>query len=679
MGYDRHDPLTSIAMIRSSKHQLSSLSSTSIGDLRSIRIVSVASALIFLGFFIASQAVHPQSYDPLWLRLAFAGGCLAVLAASYLKRQARPNLLPFLYGLMAFACLWSIWIAYRNDFAIDRLIAVVLLCLACGTSFLRTRPQVMFLITMGTAISIAGLASEQGQSQGLLILAHLFTFVIFVFFMAMYRDGHISRLERLSMVARRTHSAVMLLSEKGQPEWMNDGAETLLGGWAEALREKSTENLSPEEAERLRTFQGLLAQGAPFRQEVNLQGREGGSRWVDLDVSPISLASPGRRTRGYVVIGREITAQKAAEQELRRSEIRYRRLVENSPMPIIALRGVKIFYANRAAAWLLRVAAPSLLTGLRLPDYVVSEDRRSAETWLAEEGREEGGSREFAMNRLDGKGRIDVQVQAITVVFAGQEVLQLVLTDLTERKQVERAKDDFVSTVNHELRTPLTSLRGSLGLLDAGIFEQGGDRARMLVDLALRNTERLTILINDLLDMQKIEAGKADFHMEVIELSELVRSAIENNRLFADRFDISFRFSRTVPGAYVRADPNRIGQVLSNLLSNAAKFSPDGGVVDIFVDRMNEELRVTVVDRGPGVPESFEGELFDKFSRSEDSELRQVAGTGLGLAISRAIVVKHGGSIALDREYKEGAAFYFTLPELGSTASSRKGASTLSA
>jgi PAS domain S-box-containing protein len=661
------------------KH-LNPLVAPSARDLGALRILAVAGALVIVAFHIANRVGTPGSYDPLAVRMVLAASLLVALALSYTVASFRRHFATFLLLVGLLYCLWMVVLTYRNEFGREWMLSTLVLVIGCLLTFPRVRHQLAFSVTVVTFLTAAYAVAEPQAVNQALAAARLLFFAAFVIFSSWLRDRQINRLERLSMVARQTHAAVLLLDPSGRPEWSNGEARELMGHWAEALEDKKgTGPLGEEEAERLRVFRGRLALAQPFRQEVRLTNKEGQGRWVDLDVTPITR--PGsKQVTGHVVVGRDVTDQKEAEKELRRSEGRYRRLVERSPMPIIALQGERILYANRAAARLLRVAAPSLLSGRNLLTQVSKEDRRETQRWLERVRLEEGGSsRELALDRLDGGGQVEVLVQASSVVFAGQEVLQLVLSDLTERKQVERAKDDFVSTVNHELRTPLTSLRGSLGLLDAGLFEQGGEKARMLVDLALRNTERLTLLINDLLDMQKIEAGKADFRMEIVDLTEQVRAAVESNQLFADRFDITFRLVREAPGGLVYADPNRLSQVLSNLLSNAAKFSPNGSSVDVFVDRAEGGFRVTVVDQGPGIPASFRDQLFRKFSRSEPARANQIPGTGLGLAISRAIIEQHGGLIDLDHDYQDGAAFYFVLPETDLLPRTSSGVSVTSA
>lgn len=237
-----------------------------------------------------------------------------------------------------------------------------------------------------------------------------------------------------------------------------------------------------------------------------------------------------------------------------------------------------------------------------------------------------------------------------------------VASDITERKRVERMKDEFISTVSHELRTPLTSICGSLGLLQGGVGGELNPKAEELVAIANSNSERLTLLINDILDMEKIEAGKMDFELRPLQIMPAVERALREIKAYGRQFGVGFSL---VPGdgaLMVNVDPDRLAQVLSNLLSNAAKFSPRGGEVTVEVEGLAESVRVSVTDRGAGIPQEFRDRVFEKFSQADGSNTRQMGGTGLGLNICKAIVTQMGGRIDFRSQVGEGSTFYFDLP-----------------
>lgn len=231
--------------------------------------------------------------------------------------------------------------------------------------------------------------------------------------------------------------------------------------------------------------------------------------------------------------------------------------------------------------------------------------------------------------------------------------------DVTDQREARQVKEDFVSVVSHELRTPLTSIRGCLSLIGAGVAQA---QAAELLAIANNNCERLMDLVDDLLDARRIAAGHFVVNPAACDLTQVVRDAVEHNRGLCERFGV--QFDVRMPGASVpvRADRVRIQQVITNFLSNAAKFSPSGGAVRVGVEADEREVSVTVTDAGPGVPEAFHMHVFRPFAQADASAKRAVGGTGLGLSICKAIVESHGGSIGFDSPSGLGATFWFRLP-----------------
>lgn len=238
-----------------------------------------------------------------------------------------------------------------------------------------------------------------------------------------------------------------------------------------------------------------------------------------------------------------------------------------------------------------------------------------------------------------------------------------VVRDVDERKRVDQMREEFIS-VNHELRTPLTSIRGALGLLAGGMAGELPPQAKSLLDIAASNSERLVRLINDILDIEKVESGTLGFRMESMDLGSALGQALEVNAVYARYYDVALRLVRSEPGVFVLGDPDRIQQVLANLLSNAAKFSPRGGTVEVELARAGERVRVSVSDHGPGIPGEFRTRVFERFAQADASVARQERGTGLGLSISKAIVERHGGRIWFESEPGVRTTFSFDLPVL---------------
>ena len=232
--------------------------------------------------------------------------------------------------------------------------------------------------------------------------------------------------------------------------------------------------------------------------------------------------------------------------------------------------------------------------------------------------------------------------------------------DLSERREVDKLKKEFISTVSHELRTPLTSIRGSLRLLAGGAFGELSREAVEMVLVADRNTVRLLELINDILDLEKLDSGRIEMHFAAQPLSAVFERALESVMTFAAQQQISLRLQPTT--ATVLGDGDRLVQVLVNLLSNAIKFSPAGSAVIISATAQHGEVEVRVQDHGRGIPAAFLGKVFEPFRQVEASDDRQKGGTGLGLTICRNIIEQHHGTIGVDSEEGRGSTFWFRLP-----------------
>lgn len=239
-----------------------------------------------------------------------------------------------------------------------------------------------------------------------------------------------------------------------------------------------------------------------------------------------------------------------------------------------------------------------------------------------------------------------------------------VIHDVTELKKTEKLKNEFVSIVSHELRTPLTSIRGSLGLLVSGVMGQFAEKANKLLEIANNNCERLLLLINDILDIEKIEAGKMDFHLKVHSLQEIINESIHANQMYAEKYGVTIEchLVESEPDVSVEVDSGRLMQVLNNLLSNACKFSPKGEKIEVRLERKQALVRVSVSDHGPGIPEEFQYRIFQKFSQADSSDTRGKGGTGLGLNISKMIIEKMNGDLDFSSQVNSGTTFYFDLP-----------------
>lgn len=240
---------------------------------------------------------------------------------------------------------------------------------------------------------------------------------------------------------------------------------------------------------------------------------------------------------------------------------------------------------------------------------------------------------------------------------------------LNQRSELDTLKDEFISTVSHELRTPLTSIRGALGLLSSGVIGDVDAKAQNLLRIAVTNTDRLIRLINDILDLERMESGRAPLQIRRCSLRELAQQAIETMTAMADANSVHLELapspyhpSNSSEELYFDGDSDRILQVLTNLLSNAIKFSPSASTVRVHTEATSDSILFKVTDEGRGIPSEKLDAIFDRFQQVEPSDYRQKGGTGLGLAICRSIVQQHSGSIWAQRNLGPGTTLYVMLP-----------------
>ncbi len=235
------------------------------------------------------------------------------------------------------------------------------------------------------------------------------------------------------------------------------------------------------------------------------------------------------------------------------------------------------------------------------------------------------------------------------------------LMDLTERKRVEQMKNDFVSTVSHELRTPLTSISGALGLIVGGALGSAPPTMQQMLEIAYRNSLRLGHLINDLLDMEKIAAGKMSFELREHSLGDLLEESLASNQALCEQHGVCCTLEHPTD-VLVWVDGLRLQQVLGNFLSNAVKFTPEGGEIRLHSSLHGTKVRISVTDQGPGIPEAFRSRVFEKFAQADASDSRQKSGTGLGLAITKELIERMGGTVGFDCVPGQGTTFWCELP-----------------
>ncbi|MDM9583238.1 ATP-binding protein [Nostoc sp. GT001] len=270
-----------------------------------------------------------------------------------------------------------------------------------------------------------------------------------------------------------------------------------------------------------------------------------------------------------------------------------------------------------------------------------------------------GERREIYGRRKDGT-EFPAEASISKIEMAEEIFYTVILRDITERKLIERMKDEFVSVVSHELRTPLTSIHGSLGMLASGLLPTDSEQGKRLLQIATDSSERLVRLINDILDIERIESGKAKMEPEICNIVDLITQAVNVMQPLADKAGV--KVSVSAQSGQVLADCDRIVQTLTNLLSNAIKFSSVGSTVWLEAQQQGNEVLLTVKDTGRGIPTEKLESIFERFQQVDSSDSRNHDGTGLGLAICKSIMQQHGGRIWAESTLGKGSTFYIALP-----------------
>jgi PAS domain S-box-containing protein len=473
--------------------------------------------------------------------------------------------------------------------------------------------------------------------------------------------------------------AMVVVNESGKIVIVNLQTEKQFGySRDELLGQKVTSIIPDGFAERLvadgrRTAAEALAQHIGTGIELIARRKDGTEFPIEIMLSPLASAT------GVLVTAaiRDITARKAAEKHLAQMEGRYRGLLEAAPdamvvvnedgkIVIVNLRTEKQFGYSRDE--LLGQKVTSIIPE-GFAERLVADGQRSAAEALAQQI---GTGLELIARRKDGT-EFPIELMLSPLDSTTGILVTVAIRDITARRaaaaqllrkieELHRLKDEFIASVSHELRTPLTSITASLSLI---IGKAVGDlpvAALRLIEIAHTNSQRLGRLVNDILDIEKMESGKVDFHFERVEVGPLVELVIDANRAFAQASGVQIEFENAGAVGAVRADPDRFIQVVTNLLSNAIKFSPPNSVVTVAIETGLTLVHVTVRDRGAGIAADFKPRVFERFEQADVSDARQRSGSGLGLSIVKEIIDRLGGRVGFTDAPGGGTIFRITLP-----------------
>ncbi|MHC0053453.1 PAS domain S-box protein [Actibacterium sp. D379-3] len=398
--------------------------------------------------------------------------------------------------------------------------------------------------------------------------------------------------------------------------------------------------------------------------EYRVRVADGSWRWIRSEAIVPERTPDGKALR-LLGAQTDITELRNALEALRISERQFRSLIEHAPVGMALVnKDEELISVNKALCNFVGYSE-AYLRGKKQYEITGKDNGAANHAQLRrlQKGEVPSCQYEQPFIRKDGKQVWGLINLSLAEQQYGEDVRYIVqVQDITDRKEVDQIKTNFVATVSHELRTPLTSIKGAMGLVLGSMSTDIPDAAHRLLKIAQNNTDRLILLVNDILDMEKISAGKSRFTMVDHDIIALLEQSARTNQPYAAEHGVRLvtRFASREAHAVIDAD--RFQQVMSNLLSNAAKFSPKGADVRIGCDVTGKHLRITVTDNGSGIPEHFRDRIFKPFSQADSSSTREKGGTGLGLNISKQIVERMGGTLGFDSIPGVETTFWIKLP-----------------
>ncbi|MGD2184212.1 PAS domain S-box protein [Lusitaniella coriacea] len=430
-------------------------------------------------------------------------------------------------------------------------------------------------------------------------------------------------------------------------------------GWGNAIH--------PQDRERVyREWHRAVQNNRPFQLEYRFQRPDGVVTWVFGQA--VTETNADGKIVGFVGTITDISARKQAEAIVLESERRWRTLLENVRMLVVALkRDGTIEYANPFLLELTGYTASEVVGQNWFEIFIPrTQQPKMRQIFANIMNRESYPYHQNTILTRSGEEKAIAWNNTLLQDIQGEPMgMTSIGEDITERHAIERMKDEFISVVSHELRTPLTSIHGALNLLSTGLVKPESERGQHVITIASESSERLTRLVNDILELERLESGKIQLSPEWFNAAEVVCQATEQIQVMANRAEIELAV--TVPEIELYLDRDRLLQVLTNLLSNAIKFSPNGSTVELTAAPTDPspipQIHFCVQDCGRGIPPEKLDSIFERFHQVDASDSRQKGGTGLGLAICRSIVEQHGGTIGVESTLSKGSHFYFTLPQ----------------
>lgn len=457
--------------------------------------------------------------------------------------------------------------------------------------------------------------------------------------------------------------------------WISPACRDILGYEPYALTGTTPAMIAhPDDLPEIERSLRLVAAGTE-RLTFLARYRHADGGWVWLNVTLRLLRGPSGSPVGILSVARDVTRARAAEEALKASEATFRGAMESASIGMVLeeLDG-RWTSVNRAFSVILGREEDDLI-GQHAEAYTAPDDVGIDQKLRRQLLAGEIATYEVEKRCVHASGRFVWTLQNVSLDRAADGTprrLIVQIQDITERRRVEQMKSEFISMVSHELRTPLTSIRGALGLVLGAMAPDLPPRAVQLVDIAHKNSERLIPLINDILDLDKIESGQLRVDLVDTDAVRLTAQAVDAMRDVTDRYGVTVRLRRPDAPTPIRVDEGRFLQIVTNLLSNAAKFSPRGAEIDVEVTVTPRRVCVAVCDRGPGIAEEFRSRIFGRFAQADSATTRAKGGSGLGLHICRRLAGLMGGSVDFDSTIGVGSVFWveFPLAETGAAEAS---------
>lgn len=469
-------------------------------------------------------------------------------------------------------------------------------------------------------------------------------------------------LKYFSIVAQSPHAVFTATLDGTIKDWNPSAAK--IYGWTaqEMIGDNIKKTIPPEKIPEFEMIRDTLIRGKTIEHFQTQRLHKNGSLiWVDIFGSPITDRFGTTIEASFII--KDISDQKAAFELVRENGERFQAFVEITGDIVWETDENGTFTFSNAAAHPILGYPPEVVIGKSLVDFSFPEDREKAQKLIeyTVKQKHSWSGQILRFRHKDGSERwLECSVSLILDANGKLKGARGVARDITAVKEVEKVKNEFISMISHELRTPLTSIVGALKLLTTKTF--GPQEQKELLKTAERNSDKLMHIINDIIDVEKLQLGKFEFIFAKMNLWDAINEAIKSSEIIACKQHVKIQMPEVTTDAEIKGDYQRLIQVMMNLLSNAIKFSPENGTISVSLQLTETHVIVSVSDQGPGIPKFFQSKIFQPFAQADSSAKRPYPGTGLGLSICKNIIEGHGGSIEFITDEGKGTTFIFKLP-----------------